>query len=318
MSFLIINFFRKEVHIMPIKSAINTNEKSKILSPKLDVVFQILFGEVGSEKITKDLLSCILDEEIIDIDLNQNIVLRRNMPEDKMGVVDVLAKINGNEYCNIEMQMTDKKNLIKRLLFYWSKQYIRNIKKSEDYNDLQRTILILLANFEIGSLKELGFHSKWKIIEEKERKIILTDDFELNIIEMPKVHRLLKPTGKEKKLKEWLFFFDNPESKEVSYYMKNNENIKDAKDKLDVISQDEEVRRIAELREKALLDEKEAEYTGYCNGVEDGIKQGIKQGIEQGTINSKKDIAKKLKEKGTDIEFIMEITGLTKEEVNNL
>ena len=149
---------------MPIKSAINTNEKSKILSPKLDVVFQILFGEVGSEKITKDLLSCILDEEIIDIDLNQNIVLRRNMPEDKMGVVDVLAKINGNEYCNIEMQMTDKKNLIKRLLFYWSKQYIRNIKKSEDYNDLQRTILILLANFEIGSLKELGFHSKWKII----------------------------------------------------------------------------------------------------------------------------------------------------------
>ena len=303
---------------MPIKSAINTNEKSKILSPKLDVVFQILFGEVGSEKITKDLLSCILDEEIIDIDLNQNIVLRRNMPEDKMGVVDVLAKINGNEYCNIEMQMTDKKNLIKRLLFYWSKQYIRNIKKSEDYNDLQRTILILLANFEIGSLKELGFHSKWKIIEEKERKIILTDDFELNIIEMPKVHRLLKPTGKEKKLKEWLFFFDNPESKEVSYYMKNNENIKDAKDKLDVISQDEEVRRIAELREKALLDEKEAEYTGYCNGVEDGIKQGIKQGIEQGIINSKKDIAKKLKEKGTDIEFIMEITGLTKEEVNNL
>ena len=298
---------------MPIKRAINTNEKSKILSPKLDVVFQILFGEVGSEKITKDLLSCILDEEIIDIDLNQNIVLRRNMPRDKMGVVDVLAKINGNEYCNIEMQMTDKKNLIKRLLFYWSKQYIRNIKKSEDYNDLQRTILILLANFEIGSLKELGFHSRWKIIEEKERKIILTDDFELNIIEMPKVHSL-KTTGKEKKLKEWLTFFNDPESKEVSDYMKNNKNIKDAKDKLDVISQDEKVRRLVELREKALLDEKEAEYTGYCNGVEDGIKQGVEQGIK----NSKEDIAKKMKEKGADIEYIMEITGLSKEEINLL
>ena len=152
---------------MPTKNNSHTKEKVKILSPKIDVVFQILFGEIGSEKITKDLLSCILNEEITDIDLNQNIVLRRNMPEDKMGVVDVLAKINGNEYCNIEMQMTDKKNLIKRLLFYWSKQYIRNIKKSEDYNDLQRTILILLANFEIGSLKELGFHSRWKIIEEK-------------------------------------------------------------------------------------------------------------------------------------------------------
>ena len=96
--------------------------------------------------------------------------------------------------------------------------------------------------------------------------------------------------------------------------MKNNKNIKDAKDKLDVISQDEKVRRLAELREKALLDEKEAEYTGYCNGVEDGIKQGVEQGIK----NSKEDIAKKMKEKGADIEYIMEITGLSKEEINLL
>ena len=77
-------------------------ENNSILSPKVDVVFQILFGEVGSEKITKDLLNCILDEEVHSVDLNQNIVLRRELPEDKMGVVDVLAKVNDNEYCNIE------------------------------------------------------------------------------------------------------------------------------------------------------------------------------------------------------------------------
>ena len=31
-----------------------------------------------------------------------------------------------------------------------------------------------------------------------------------------------------------------------------------------------------------------------------------------------KEIAKKMKEKGTDIEFIMEVTGLTKEEIEDL
>ena len=36
--------------------------ENTILSPKLDVVFQILFGEVGSEEITKDLLSTIHKE----------------------------------------------------------------------------------------------------------------------------------------------------------------------------------------------------------------------------------------------------------------
>ena len=101
-----------------IKSTNDKKSKNSILSPKLDVVFQILFGEVGSEEITKDLLSTILDEEINEIDLNQNIVLRRRSLKDKMGVVDVLAKINNNEYCNIEMQIIDYKNSEKRTLYY--------------------------------------------------------------------------------------------------------------------------------------------------------------------------------------------------------
>ena len=290
---------------MPLKNFNQANEKNKLLSPKLDVIFQILFGEVGSEKITKDLLSSILDEKIYSVDLNQNVVLRRELPEDKMGIVDVLAKINDNEYCNIEMQMTDKKNIIKRILYYWARQYSRGIAKGEDYKNLKRTILVLIANFELDNLKELGFHTRWKIIEEKERKIILTEDLEINIIELPKVHRL-QATGKEKKLKEWMDFLENPESKEVSSYMKNNENIKEAKDKLDEISQDEVVRRLAELREKALMDEREAEYTGYCKGLEDGIER---KNIE---------VAKKMKDKGINIEIIIEITGLPKEEIDNL
>ena len=293
-----------------LKNSKQTNEKYNILSPKLDIVFQILFGEVGSEKITKDFLNSILDEEVYEVDLNQNIVLRRELSEDKMGIVDVLAKVNNNEYCNIEMQMIDKKNIVKRLLYYWARQYSRQLKKNKDYKDLKRTIIILIANFKIMHINDLPFHTRWKIIEEKDRKIVLTEDFELNIIELPKINRLFRLTQKEKKLKEWLYFLENPESKEVSSYMKNNDSIKEAKNKLEEMSQDEKVRRLAELREKAILDEKEAEYTGYCNGVEDGIKQGIEQ--------NQKDVAKKLKNKGTDIDFIIEITGLSKEDIENL
>ena len=54
-----------------------TKEKNKLLSPKLDVVFQILFSEVGSENITKDLLNTILDEKVEKVELNENIVLRK-------------------------------------------------------------------------------------------------------------------------------------------------------------------------------------------------------------------------------------------------
>ena len=281
---------------------LNSNAKEKtILSPKLDVVFQILFGEVGSEKITKDFLSSMLNEEINEISLDENVILRREIPEDKMGIVDVLAKINNNEYCNIEMQLTNKKNLIKRMLYYWSKQYTKGLKKGEDYNQLKRTIVILIADFEIEEIKNVKYHSKWKIIEENERKYILTEDLEFHIIQLSKMYKL-NVEGKEKKLVEWLYFLNNPESKEVHRYMEDNESMKQAKEKLDNMSDDRVVRRLAELREKAILDEREAEYTGYVNGVED----------------SKKNIAKKMKEEKMSIEIIANITGLSKEEIEKL
>ena len=288
-----------------IKSTKDKKAKNSILSPKLDVVFQILFGEVGSEEITKDLLSSILDEQINTVALNQNILLRRRTPNDKMGIVDVLAKINDNEYCNIEMQLSADKDIIKRILYYWSKQYSKELQKGHHYMDLKRTINVLIANFKIDILKNLDFHTQWKIIEEKGRKTVLTDDLELHIIELPKM-RNNTSGGKDKKLVEWLHFLENPESKEVTSYMKNNESMKKAKEKLNTMSEDETIRRLAELREKAILDELEVKAYSYKKGKNDGIEQ------------NNKEIAKKMKEENIDLSIILKITGLTKEEIEKL
>ncbi len=288
-----------------IKSTNDKKSENHILSPKLDVVFQILFGEVGSEEITKDLLSTILDEEINEIDLNQNIVLRRENPKDKMGIVDVLAKINNNEYCNIEMQILDNRDTIKRILYYWAKKYSKELQKGKPYLDLKRTICVLIADFEIDILKNLEFHTQWKIIEEKNRKTVLTDDLELHIIELPKM-RKNKANGKDKKLLEWLSFLNNPESKEVTNYMKNNESMKKAKEKLNTMSEDERIRRLAELREKAILDELEVKAYNYRKGKNDGLEQ------------KNKEIAKKMKEKNYKIEDIIDLTNLSKEEIEDV
>ena len=162
--------------------------------------------------------------------------------------------------------------------------------------------------------------SRWKLIEVKDRKIVLTDDIEFNIIELPKLNK--EPKGSEdEKLKEWLNFLENPESKEVQGYMKRNENMKAAREKLNEISKDEKVRRIAELRQKAIMDEKAVKRLGYKEGLESGIKDGIKQGIEKGIKQgieqgikqgeNKKitEIAKKMKSESIDIEIIKRITG---------
>ena len=104
----------------------------------------------------------------------------------------------------------------------------------------------------------------------------MTDKFELDIIELSKIK------GKE------------------------NENLKEAVEKLERISEDEKMQRIIELREKAIRDE----HAIYAKGLEDGVEEGAKEKEVQ--------IAKNMLKKGISVSDIEEITGLTKEEIEKL
>ena len=97
-----------------------------------------------------------------------------------------------------------------------------------------------------------------------------------------------------------------------------NEDVKKAKEVLDEISQNEEERHLAELREKYIMDQRATEAAGYDKGLECGLKQGLEQGIEQGISENKIQIAKKMKSQGFDIETIHNITELSVEEIKNL
>ena len=276
------------------------NKKIKRYPPKMDIIFQAIFGEVGSENITKDFLEKILKRKIEKISLDKNPILRRELKDDKLGVLDIVTELDGKEKCNIEMQLIDKNNIIERMLYYWSKMYTKQIKAGDDYKKLEKTIVILIADFNIKGLEEVEYHSTWKIIETNSvKKLILTDKFELDIIE------LLKIKGRENEkdqLLDWLIFLENPESERVTRKMEENENLKEAVEKLDRISEDEKMQRIIELREKAIRDE----HAIYAKGVDDGIEKGIMK------------IAKSMLKKGMNVSDIIEITGLTKEEIEKL
>ena len=280
------------------------NKKIKRYPPKMDIIFQAIFGEVGSENITKDFLEKILKRKIEKISLDKNPILRRELKDDKLGVLDIITELDGKEKCNIEMQLIDKNNIIERMLYYWSKMYTRQIKAGDDYNKLEKTIVILIADFNIKGLEEVEYHSTWKIIETNSvKKLILTDKFELDIIE------LLKIKGRENEkdqLLDWLIFLENPESERVTRKMEENENLKEAVEKLDRISKDEKMQRIIELREKAIRDE----HAIYAKGLDDGVEKGARE--------KQIEIAKSMLKENMDIEMIIKITGLTKQEIEKL
>ena len=65
-----------------------------------------------------DLLNCILKEPVSNIVLDCNSIIERELFDDKIGILDIRAKINNSIDCDIEMQVVDKKNIEKRILYY--------------------------------------------------------------------------------------------------------------------------------------------------------------------------------------------------------
>ena len=80
--------------------------------------------------------------------------------------------------------------------------------------------------------------------------------------------------------------------------MEENKELKEAKEKLDKITEDERMQQLAWWREKAIYEENTRINSSYKRGI--------------------RDTAKKMKKKNISIETIVEITGLTKEEIEKL
>ena len=297
------------------------NNKTKLLNPKIDIVFQMLFSSQNTN-ITKGLISALIDKKIENIKLEINKQLIGNKIDDKVGIVDLRARLNNNIECEIEMQMVYSKNFIPRLLYYWSKIYSGQLKKGNKYNELNKVICISIINEDIKEFEELKAHSKWQIREEENVTKILTDKLELHIITIPKAIKEYKKNKKDKIL-QWMMFLNEPECVEVDEIMKENREIKEAEVALRELSEDEENQRIAELREKHILDTQDIYETGLDEGYKRGEKAGKIEGKREGKIEGKREgineekvkIAKKLLNKNMPIDQIIEVTELTKEEI---
>ena len=286
--------------------------KNEIMVPTNDYIFRRIFGYKGNEEITKELISAIIGEGIKEIKLDESPILEKDLIDDKLGVLDVKVRLDNGTICDIEMQVSKIKDIEKRIMLYWSKMYSGEIKKGNKYEVLKRTIVILIADFELDNLKEIEkYHTKWQIREEKYSKIVLTSVFEAHIIELSKLMKQLKKNEEVKndKVALWAQFIKRPETlgeKEMS----ENNMIKRAKEELTKVQQDARERYLAEQREWLERDMMAREDYGYDNGLKDGEKKGIKESQRQVVLNMYK---KKMK-----IDDICEIAELTKEEVEKI
>ena len=290
-------------------------EEQELLKPKIDVVFHSLFRK-GNERITKALITSIINEKIEKVELDKDRYIVGEYPEEKLGIVDMKAELDNGPICDIEIQLSDNKDTAERFLYYWSRIYSGQLVKGKKYSNLNKVIGIIIIDYNFEKTKEIErMSTKWKIKEVTTGKEIeLTDMLELYIIEISKVKRALEKNP-EDKLAQWIQFLDNHNEKGVlKKVIEKNKEIKEAMEDLERLSKIKKLRRIAELKEKAIRDEE----NGLRHAKEEGINIGLEKGRAIGEKSKQIEIARNLLQDGMNIEKVSMIVGLTKEEIEQI
>lgn len=270
------------------------SKKSKV-TPKLDLVFKKIFGDVKNTDILADFLATVLEinpSEITSIEILDNEVVPDALIS-KFSRLDLRITINRITTVNIEIQVLNYGNYKERTLFYWAKIYTGELQKSEDYLNLKNTVSINVIDFNLFDCKE--YHSTFKIFEEH-RQELLTDKFRIDFFELRKAKEYKECGSMVNKKQMWMDFLNtNAEDDETLDRLATGSPVmQKAVAVLRKMSADEKELYEIEQREKAVRDEISAR--AYER----------QQGIEQG----KNELVSKMKKSGMTDEQIQKILSI--------
>ena len=267
-------------------------------------------GEKGSEEQLLGFLNAVLgrkgDKTLESVEIFEDRAITHVILGNKASVLDVRARTGDGTKTNIEVQLRNLGDLDRRSLFYWSREYTKQIKAGEDYIELPNIIAINIVDFEC--VKSKNFHTCFHLWEDAEKDLMLTEALEIRFIDMVKFRRLHNNKTRagsffDNPLHRWATFFDkNSPDVLIEEVVKMDTAIQKAQERLDFVTQDEAALRAYEIREKAILD--------WNSAVSYHTREAKKE--------AELEIARKLKADNMPTDQITKYTGLTENQVNEL
>jgi predicted transposase/invertase (TIGR01784 family) len=283
----------------------------ELLDPKNDIVFKLLFSKTKNKELLISFLTAVLKPEsaISEITiLNPQIPLQ--IVDDKCSILDLVVKLSNKTHIDVEMQMAPTPDFKKRLLYYWAKLHSTQLETGEGYLKLSPTITIaILAYNEFKDDNEA--HTIFELRDQRTHKLYLPD-MQLHFLELPKLDWTDGLRISYSSLYDWMRFFvasDNLEDLSMS-----SEIMKKAVDALKELSEDEEARQLALMREKTKINRQL-----ILNGAfEDGMAKGLMEGETRGELKERHNNIKKMLAKGMTAQEIAELLEIPIEEIVKL
>ena len=219
------------------------------LSPRLDIVFKLLFVKDETQELIISLLNCILKPEtpIKSVTIT-NPELPKADVDDRGVYLDILVIHEDGSKTDVEMQVEDYKNTEQRALYHWGRMYGDSITRGQEYKKLVPCRVIFIMDYELH--KTEGLHSVYQMLA-RENYAVLSEHVEIHTIELPKLRRIA--VEGDKPLLDWARFLKSSSNEEREQVAVGSSVIKKANEALKSLSEDPEVRRIARAREHAIF-----------------------------------------------------------------
>ena len=282
----------------------------KFYTCKYDRAFKEIMLKKDNIELLKYYLEYILNVEIKQIKINNVELINGNL-NTRGKRLDLYLETNAGKI-NVEMNAENKNYVHPRNL-----AYICNISQNHTLigKEYDQNTKIIQINFSYGLNKKKAIY-KYEIKNEEDERFVY--NFEIYEINMEYFMKTLYNKNQEQIEKYKYFIMLNLEHDELKELSKKDKVVERYMEDLNVINSDpvfiqhmtdEDDREgiykalLAEEKEKAILE-----------GIEEGKKVGLEQGISQGI----QKVAKTMIENNFQIEDIIKITGLTKDEILNL
>lgn len=290
--------------------------QDKYINPYTDFGFKLLFGTAMNKELLISFLNALLFKEETVKDVTYlNTEHLGTQEYDRRAVFDVYCENDKGEKFLVEMQKGEQQFFKDRSVFYATFPIREQAKRGEWNYELKAVYTIGILNFTFDDMDPEYFHHEVKLVDLGTRKIFY-DKLTFIYLEMPKFNK--REDELETMFDKWLFvlrnlstLLDRPralqervfdrlfEAAEIAKFTRTEmseywDSLKNFRDLYSVIST--------------------AEKKGREEGREEGLQEGLQKGIEEERIKN----AVRMKQKGYPLEDIVEITGLSIEEIREL
>jgi predicted transposase/invertase (TIGR01784 family) len=251
---------------------------------------------------------------------------------DKFNRVDILAEDAQKQLIIIELQNNREVDYFQRMLFGVSKAVTEYINLGDDYLKIRKVYSINIVYFDLGQGNDYiyhgisrftGLHSHEELLlSHRQQQMFMRKSVgelfpEYYVIRVNQFNDIAKDT-----LDEWIFYLKNGDIKEGSHA----KGLAEVRSKLTTELLNKDDRAIYLRHLDNLSYQKSVFFTakdeGIAEGIEEGMAKGMSQGMAQGMAEGIEKglliVAQKMKRNGEPIEKIMEFTGLTREQLQDI